>query len=137
MNKLKKEALSSFLNLPKAWKLFVDYDFIVEGLGPVELILNLLRLCCNWLTANLGNLRLGLFQPLLGSLNGVIVIFVLSANIQESIGKQVCTSKQVMVGSTHMVDLLLHLRLRQLQVVLSQLATELIEGCNVVLRSEY
>lgn len=33
-----------------------------------------------------------------------------------------------------MVDLLLHLRLRQLQVVLSQLATEFVEGCNVFLR---
>ena len=33
-----------------------------------------------------------------------------------------------------MVDLLLHLRLRQLQVVLPQLATEFVEGCNVFLR---
>ena len=33
-----------------------------------------------------------------------------------------------------MVDLLLHLRLRQLQVVLSQLATEFVEGRNVFLR---
>ena len=91
------------------------------GLGP------------DGLAADLGDLGLGLLEPALGALHGVVVVLGLAAHAEEAVGEAVGARQELVVGLGDLRDLDRDLRLGLLQVARPHLHAELVQAGGVFL----
>ena len=116
-------------------ELLVADDVVVQALGLEELLVHHLGLGPDQLLAHLGDLGLGLVQPLPGELEGFVVVSGLVSQPGEHVGELVGSGDQLVVPGTEDGHLLGDLRLLLLQAAGSNLDAKFVQVGKVFLRS--